>query len=74
MNQSLAKNSNTRKEQVANQALISKLRTESSREGIAFKGSDQEMVYLGLRIKHRMESYIEEALFILDALIVGQLT
>lgn len=59
MNQSLAKNFNTRKEQVANQALISKLRTGFSREGLAFKGSDQEMVYLGLRITHRMESYIE---------------
>lgn len=59
MNQSLAKNFNTRKEQVANQALISKLRTGFSREGLAFKGSDQEMVYLELRITHRMESYIE---------------
>lgn len=74
MNQSLAKNCNTQKEQVANQALISKLRTRSSREGLAFKGSDQEIILLGLRITHRMESYIEEALFICDALIVGQLT
>lgn len=56
---------------LANQARISKLRTGSSREGLAFKGSAQKEV--PLRITCRMASYIEEAFFYKDALIVGWL-
>lgn len=65
--------SRPREEQVANQALVSKLGTGSSREGLVFKGSDQEMAPLGLRITHKIESFMEGALFIHDALIVGWL-
>lgn len=41
------------------------------REGLVFKGSDQEMIPLRLEIKGKMKSYIEEALSINDVSVVG---
>lgn len=40
------------------------------RDGLDFKGSDQEIVSLRLRTKGKMKSYIEEALSISNASMV----